>query len=161
LLLYPKIIFLAGTNMSLRKKTIGKVSGVDPSGSSRLAREVEIVRAIYNNITRLIEKDGETLKWGEVYYMFKKSNFSIETKELDELQAFNNIRKSGIFKVVAHPMVFPCIDIISWILKNIDINNQYVCNAKKEPIASFRLEFLAKCYHIEERNKILDSNLLS
>jgi hypothetical protein len=61
--------------------------------------------------------------------MFKKSNFSTEVEEPDELQAFKNIRKSGIFRVEAHPMVFPCADAISWILKNIDINSRYVCNA--------------------------------
>ena len=68
---------------------------------------------------------------GEVYYMFKKSNFSTEAEEPDELQVFKNIKKSGIFRVAAHPTVFPCADTISWILKNIDINSQYVYNARK------------------------------
>jgi hypothetical protein len=31
--------------------------------------------------------------------MFKKSNFSAEAEDSDELQAFKNIRKSGIFRV--------------------------------------------------------------
>jgi hypothetical protein len=63
--------------------------------------------------------------------------------------------------VATHPTVFPCVDTISWILKNIDINSQYVCNARKEPIASFRPDDLDKFYHIEVGNKILDSQLLS
>jgi hypothetical protein len=58
-----------------------------------------------------LERDGETLKWGEVYYMFKNSNFSIEVEDPYELQAFKNIRKSRIFKVATHPMVFPCVDV--------------------------------------------------
>jgi hypothetical protein len=49
--------------------------------------------------------------------MFKKSNFSVEAEEPDELQVFRNIRKSRIFRVAAHPTVFPCADAISWILK--------------------------------------------
>jgi hypothetical protein len=56
----------------------------------------------------LLDKDGETLKWGEVYYMFKKSNFSVEEEEPYELQVFRNIRKYRIFRVEAHPTVFPC-----------------------------------------------------
>jgi hypothetical protein len=55
----------------------------------------------------------------------------MEEEELDELQVFKNIKKSGIFRVAAHPTVFPCADTISWILKNIDINSQYVYNARK------------------------------
>jgi hypothetical protein len=54
--------------------------------------------------------------------MFKKSNFSIEEEEPDEIQAFKNIRKSRIFRVESHPTVFPCAYTISCILNNIDIN---------------------------------------
>jgi len=100
----------------------GKVSRAKPSRISQQAEEVEIVEAIYDDTTGLLEKDGETLKWGEVYYMFKKSNFSTEVEEPDELQEFKNIKKSRIFRVETHPMVFSCTDTISWILKNIDIN---------------------------------------
>jgi hypothetical protein len=46
-------------------------------------------------------------------------------------------------------------------LKNTDISSRYICNTRKEPIASFRPEFLAKCYHIEEGSKRLDGKLLS
>jgi hypothetical protein len=147
--------------MSPRKNTVGKESGVEVFGSSHQAEEVEIFEATYDDTSGLLQNNGETLKWGEVYYMFKKSNFSIEVEESDEIQAYRNIKKSGIFRVETHPTVFPCVDSISWILKNIDINSRYVCNARKEPIASFRPKFLAKFYHIEEGNKRLDDKLLS
>lgn len=74
---------------------------------------------------------------------------------------FKNIRKSGIFRVEAHSTVFPCADVIRWILKNVDVNDRYVCNARKDPIASFRPEYLAKCYHIEKGSKKLDNKLLN
>jgi hypothetical protein len=70
--------------------------------------------------------------------MFKKSNFYTEAEEPDELQAFKNIKNSGVFRVATHPTVFPCAGAISWILKNIDINSRYVSNTQNEPIASFR-----------------------
>jgi hypothetical protein len=53
------------------------------------------------------------------------------------------------------------LDSISWILKNADVDSRYVFNARKEPIASFKPDDLAKCYHIEARNKRLDGQLLS
>jgi hypothetical protein len=117
--------------MSPRKKTVAKAIGAKPSSSSQQTVETEIVETVYDNTSGLLEKDGETLKWGEVYYMFKKSNFYVEAEETDELQVFRNIIKSGIFRVEAHPTIFPCADAISWTLKNIEINSRYVCNARK------------------------------
>jgi hypothetical protein len=64
---------------------VEKEIGVEPSSSSQQTVEVEIVGTIYDDTSGLLEKDGETLKWGEFYYMFKKSNFSVEVEEPDEL----------------------------------------------------------------------------
>jgi len=47
------------------------------------------------------------------------------------------------------------------ILNNIDVNEKYVCNTRKYLIASYRIEYLAKCYHIEKGIKRLDNKLLS
>jgi hypothetical protein len=104
---------------------------------------------------------GEMLKWGEIYYMFKKCDFSTKFKDPDELQVFKNIMKSSIFRVVAHPTILPCAYDISWIMKNTNLNNVHVYNSRKEPIASSRSENLAKCFHIEEGIKRLDSILLN
>jgi len=93
--------------------------------------------------------------------MFKKSNFSTEAEDPSELQAFKNIKKSRILRVVAHPIVFPCADATSWILKNANVDSRYIFNARKESIASFRPDNLSKFYHIEARNKRLDGHLLS
>jgi hypothetical protein len=93
--------------------------------------------------------------------MFKKSNVSIEVEDPDKLQVFKNITKSGIFRVVAHPTLFPCANSITWILKNIYVNEKNVCNTRKDSISSYKLEYLAKCYHIEKGIKRLDSKLLS
>jgi hypothetical protein len=74
---------------------------------------------------------------------------------------FRNIRKLRFFRVETHLAVFPCENVISWILKNADVDSRYVFNARKEPIASFRLDDSAKCYHIEAGNKKLDGQLLN
>jgi hypothetical protein len=88
--------------------------------------------------------------------MFKKSKFSIEEEDPSELQAFRNIRKLGIFRVETHPAMFPYADAISCILKNVYIDSRYIFNTRKEPIASFKLDDLAKCYHLEVGNKKID-----
>jgi hypothetical protein len=109
-----------------------KPTGVEPSGSSQQTTDTESVRTVYDNTSGILDKEGEILKWGEVYHMFKKSNFSTEAEDPGELQAFKNIIKSGIFRVAAHPTVFPCADAISWILKNTYVDNRYIFNARKD-----------------------------
>jgi hypothetical protein len=139
------------------RRQTSKTLGIRAYGSGQqMEGDPKVIRAMYDDTSRLLEKDGETLKWGEVYHMFKKSKFFIEAEELDELKVFKNIRKSGIFRVASHPVMFPCTDSITWILKNIDVNGRYICNARKDPIASFKPEYLEKCYHIEKGSKKLD-----
>jgi hypothetical protein len=48
--------------------------------------------------------------------MLKKLKLFVEAEDLDELQEFRNTKKSGIFRVEAHPAVFPFVDVILWIL---------------------------------------------
>jgi hypothetical protein len=54
-----------------------------------------------------LEKEGETLKWGNVYLMFTKSNFLVEAEYQDELKIFKNIQKYGIFRVTTRDPIFP------------------------------------------------------
>jgi len=63
------------------------------------------------------------------------------------------MRKLGIFRVAVHPTIVPCAYAISWILKNADIDSRCIFNARKDSIASFRPDYLAKCYHIEVKKK--------
>jgi len=46
--------------------------GAEPSGSSQQKMDMESVRDIYNDTSRILDKEEDILKWGEVYHMFKK-----------------------------------------------------------------------------------------
>jgi hypothetical protein len=139
--------------MSPWKKETINLAGVEPSSSSQQTTDMESVMTVYDDTSGILYKEGEILKWGEFYHMFKKSKFSIEVEDPKELQAFRNIKKSGIFRVASHPTMFPCADVISWILKNVNIDNKYIFNIRKEPITSFRPDDLAKRYHLEAGKK--------
>jgi hypothetical protein len=75
--------------------------------------EPEVVGAMYDDTSGLLEKEGETLRWGNVYQMFKKKNFSIDVEDQDELKIFKNIKKYGIFRVASYAVVFPCANSIT------------------------------------------------
>jgi hypothetical protein len=46
--------------------------------------------------------------------------------------------------------VFPCVDAISWILKDVELEKIYVLNSRGEAIALFQLGNLEKYYHLEK-----------
>jgi hypothetical protein len=117
--------------MSPKRKVSSKIVVIEASGKGKhIEYEPEIVGAIYDDNVSVLEKEGETLKWGEVYQIFKKEKFSTDAKDNDELQVFKNIIKLGIFIFVAQVFVFPYTNAISWILKHIDLGNGHVCNIK-------------------------------
>jgi len=84
----------AVSDMSPQKKTIMKPTRVEPSSSSQQKTNIESTRNVYDDTSIIVDKYGDILNWGEVYHMFKKSNFSTEAEDEGELQAFKNIIKS-------------------------------------------------------------------
>jgi hypothetical protein len=107
-----------------------------------------------------LEKEGETLNWGDVYHKFKKSIFPIEAEDQDEMKILKNIWRSRIFIVTSRDIVFPWSDSISWIIKHVDIRNRCVHNAQGEHISLFRPKDLEKCYHLDKGERKLDNNFL-
>jgi hypothetical protein len=42
--------------------------------------EPDIVGAMYNDTSGFLEKGEDSLKWGDIYQMFKKNNFIIDVR---------------------------------------------------------------------------------
>jgi hypothetical protein len=117
--------------------------------------------ALYGDTIGLLKKGQDPLKWDEVFQMFKLQNFPINVEDQDQLQIFNNIRKSKLHRVATHPSVLPCADAIVWIIEHVDLQNRYILNVRGDPIASFQEADLAKYYHLEKGPQQLDGDLLS
>ena len=78
--------------------------------------EVEIitkVEYIYEDTkdTTGIEPD---YKWGEIYRMIINQN--VTDARFEEMTIYLNIEKSTLMKVATRPELFPCSEVISWIL---------------------------------------------
>ena len=82
--------------------------------------------------------------------MFKKKNFPVDVEDQDELKIFKNIWRSRLHRVVARASISPYVDVISWILKNVDLDNRYTLNAKGKPIVSFQVANIFNYYHSEK-----------
>jgi len=92
--------------------------------------------------------------------MFKRKNFPVEVEDHNDLKIFGNIRRLGFHRVVSHAIIFPYAYPISWILKHIEIDKQYILNSKWQPITSFKETDLSKYYYLENRTWSSDDELL-
>jgi hypothetical protein len=116
------------------KKATSKALVIEASGSDRhIQDEPDVVGARYDDNSGILEKEGETLKWGDVYNMFKKSNFPTESEDQDEVKILKNIHRSGIFKVTVWNVIFPYVNAINLIIKHSDLGNKCVCNVGGNP----------------------------
>jgi hypothetical protein len=88
--------------------------------------------------------------------MFNNQTFPQLPKQDHDLKAFRAIKRSKLYKVVTHAIVFPCVEAISWIVKHVDLERKHIINAKGQPMGSFQPSTIASYYHLEEGEKILD-----
>jgi hypothetical protein len=65
--------------MLLCKKTTIKEPTIKVSRSgSKQEEELYSLEAVYDHTRRLLEKGGDSVKWGEVFYMFKRHTLPVE-----------------------------------------------------------------------------------
>ena len=93
--------------------------------------EVEIitrVEYIYEDTkaTTGVEPD---YKWVEIYRMIANQN--IPDVGFKELTIYANIEKSALMKVATRPKLFPCSEVISWILPRVDVTTMILENTTK------------------------------
>ena len=102
-------------DMSKRQKKKAHVAEGEPN--------VEIitkVEYIYEDTRATIGVELD-YKWGEIYRMI--SNQNVLDAGFEELTIYANIEKSALMKVATIPELFPCSEVIGWILPRADVTN--------------------------------------
>ena len=93
--------------------------------------DVEIitkVEYIYED-TRDTTEVEPNYKWGEIYRMI--SNQNVPDAGFEELTIYANIEKSALMKVATRPELFPCSEVISWILPKANVTTMILSNTAK------------------------------
>ena len=75
-----------------------------------LIPRVEIIYEDTNSVTGAESK----FKWGQIYHILIEKKFP--KVGLEDLALYDNILRSGITKVSTRPDIFPCTEVIRWIL---------------------------------------------
>jgi len=106
-------VFIADSDVLSEKKTTSKVPATEAFRSgSRQEEELDSRGGVYDDTTRLLEKGGTSLKWGEVFQMFKRQPFLVEVEDRDEFKIFKNIKRLGLHRVASCAVVFSCANTI-------------------------------------------------
>ena len=94
--------------------------------------EVEIitkVEYIYENTKAIIGVELD-YKWGEIYRMIANQN--IPDAGFEELTIYANVEKSALMKVATRTKLFPCSEVIGWILPRADVTMIILENTAKQ-----------------------------
>ena len=74
-------LFLVCPIIPLRKNKTSNTLGIRAYCSGyQMEGDPKVIIVMYDDTSEILERDGEKLKWEEVYHMFKKSKFFIEAK---------------------------------------------------------------------------------
>ena len=79
-------------------------------------------------------------QWGKLYHMIKDK--TIPYACLEDIPLYVNIEKSAITKVAMRPEIFPCVEVIEWILPRTDASTMIISNIEGQPFASFNPTYI-------------------
>jgi len=87
-------LYVLDSKMSMRKKITNKEPVIEASSNrSRQDKDPYSLGLVHNETTKVLKKGGDSLKWDEVFYMFKIKTFPVEAEDQDEIQIFKNIQR--------------------------------------------------------------------
>ena len=93
--------------------------------------EVEIitkVEYIYEDTKATTEVELD-YKWGKIYRMIVNQN--VPDVGFEELNIYANIEKSALMKVATRSELFPCSEVIGWILPEVYVTTMILENTAK------------------------------
>ena len=99
--------------------------------------EVEIitkVEYIYED-TKASTRVEPDYKWGDIYRMIANQN--VPDVSFEELTIYANIEKSALMKVATRPELFPCSEVIGWILPREYVTTMILDNTAKQGYAAY------------------------
>jgi hypothetical protein len=92
--------------------------------------------------------------------MFNNQTFPQLPEDNPDLKTFRNIRRSKLYKFATHATMFACVEAISRIVKNVNMEITFILNSQGHPIISFQDSLISSCYHLEDVEKALQMKLV-
>ena len=100
---------------------------------------------IYEDRKSIIGAEAE-FKWGQIYHMLVENR--VPEAGLEYLGLYDNIIRSGITKVSTRLEMFPCAEVIGWILPRVDLAGKLMNNVEGKGFSSITPGFITKAYSL-------------
>ena len=110
------------STMSKRQKKKAPVVEERPEGEA-----VTKIEYIYGD-TQCVSGIELKYKWGEIYRLISRRE--VPEMGLEEEPIYANIEKSAIMKVATRPELFPCSEVIGWILPHANTSSMIIGNVE-------------------------------
>jgi len=115
------------------------------------------VEVIYED-TKATTRVEPEYKWGEVYMMIL--NQSIPEARFEDMPIYANIERSAIMKVATRPELFPCSEVIGWILPRADVTRMILANTVKQGYATYSPTYVSMAYNLTTTQTYLTESWL-
>ena len=99
------------------------------------------VEYIYED-TRATTEVEPDYKWCRIYRMI--SNQNVPDGGFEDA----NIEKSALMKIATRPKLFPCSEVIGWILPRADVTTMILANTDKHGYAAYNPGYVSLAYHL-------------
>ena len=126
--------------MPKRQKKKAQVAEAEPE-----VKIITKVEFIYED-TKATTRVEPNYKWGEIFKMI--SNQNVPDAGFEEMTIYANIEKSALMKVATRPELFPCSEVIGWILPRADVTRIILAITAKQGYAAYIPAYVSMAYHL-------------
>ena len=85
---------------------------------------------------------------GEIYRLI--SHHEVPDTGFEEETIYANIERSILMKISTRPKLFPCSEVIGWILPRVDMNTMILANIDKQGYAAYNSGYVSLAYHLPD-----------
>ena len=75
------------------------------------------------------------------------ANQNVPKASFEELTIYANTEKSTLMKVAMRPKLFPCSEVIGWIMHRTDVTTMILENTTKQGYAAYSPSYVSMAYH--------------
>ena len=76
------------------------------------------------------------------------SNQEVLDARFEELTIYANIEKSALMKIAIRPEMFPCSEVIGWIMPRADVTTMILSNTAKHGYVAYSPGYVSLAYHL-------------
>ena len=113
--------------MSCKQKKKSQASEEEPK-----VEVITRVEFIYED-TKAISGVKPEYKWGQVYKMI--SSQTVPDVGFEDMHIYENIERLALMKVATRPKLFPCAEVIGWILPRENVTRMILENTTKQMLS--------------------------